>query len=267
MKGPTYLGTVHDVQGATVTATLDESTLSGVAFIDGVSYRIGQVGSFVRIPIGFMDLFGVVTEVGAGTVPEARVESQPYGYRWVRAQLVGESMRLSPFKRGVSKYPTIGDDVHLVTDEDLSRIYGDGETREFVRIGSVAGAQSIPALVDLNRLVGRHSAVLGSTGAGKSTTVASILSRISDTKRFPSARCIVFDIHGEYARAMSDRAVVLRASPEKGEQPLYVPYWALKSDELLQMTALGGLGGTEQAVVFEKIRSLKSFLGKSRAKS
>ena len=72
---PTYLGTVQDVQGATVHVELDKDTISGLVFIDGHGYRVGQVGSFIRIPIGFIDLFGIVTQVGAGAVPDSLAQS------------------------------------------------------------------------------------------------------------------------------------------------------------------------------------------------
>ncbi len=62
---PTFLGTIQDVRGATVSVALDADTISGLAFLDGHGYRIGQVGSFIRIPLGYIDLFGVVSQVGA----------------------------------------------------------------------------------------------------------------------------------------------------------------------------------------------------------
>ena len=83
-NSPTYLGTVQDVQGATISIALDKDTVSGLAFIDGHGYRIGQIGSFVRISIGFTDLFGIVSQVGAGAVPEALAKVEPYGYRWLK---------------------------------------------------------------------------------------------------------------------------------------------------------------------------------------
>ena len=83
-------------------------------------------------------------------------------------QLVGEIIDVS-FERGISQYPTINDEVHLVTEDDLAKIYGTNESGQ-ISIGSLSGAESIPVRVDLDRLVTRHSAVLGSTGSGKSTT-------------------------------------------------------------------------------------------------
>ena len=258
-KSPSYLGTVQDVQGATISIALDKDTVSGLAFIDGHGYRIGQIGSFVRVSIGFTDLFGIVSQVGAGAVPEALAKVEPYGYRWLKVQLVGEGQRSGEFKRGISQYPTIGDEVHLVTEQDLARIYGKPDAPNFVRVGSLASAESIPALVDIDRLITRHSAVVGTTGAGKSTTVANLLVSLSDPDRYPSARIIVLDIHGEYHAALKDRATIFRVNSDetRDEKPLFIPYWALSFDELLRVTPFRGLNDADRAALVEKVKQLK----------
>lgn len=257
-RDPTLLGTVQDVRGATISVSLDQSTASGLTFVQGEAYRIGQVGSFVRIPLGYIDLFGIVAQVGAGAVPEKLLELHPFGNRWITVQLVGEGERNGSFQRGLSQYPTIDDKVYLVTDRDLARIYGRPRNTDFVRVGQLASAESIPALVSMNKLVSRHSAVVGSTGAGKSTTVAGLLAAMSSQAVFPSARIVVFDIHGEYARALSDRASVFRVNPNPaiGEVPLLIPYWALTFDEFLSVT-LGRLDDSGRAAVQDRIVSLK----------
>lgn len=96
----TRLGTVEDVKGATIGVVLDESTKSGLAFVNGLGYRIGQLGSFVRIPIGYNDLFGIVSQVGASAVPERFAEHGAHGHRWMTVQLVGEGTRNGDFNRG-----------------------------------------------------------------------------------------------------------------------------------------------------------------------
>lgn len=259
LNSPTYLGTVQDVQGATISIALDKDTVSGLVFLDGHGYRIGQIGSFIRISIGFTDLFGIVSQVGAGAVPEALLKAEPYGYRWLKVQLIGESQRAGRFARGISQYPTIGDHAHLVTEEDLSRIYGRADAPNLVRVGSLASAESIPALIDIDKIVTRHSAVVGTTGAGKSTTVANLLVTLSDPQRYPSARVIILDIHGEYHAALKDRASIFRvnADPTNGEQPLFIPYWALSLDELLRITPFRGINDADRAALVEKIKSLK----------
>lgn len=240
-----------------MSVALHGDTIAGLSFIDGHGYRIGQVGSFVRIPMGYIDLFGVVSQVGAGAVPERVAEHQPYGDRWMTVQLAGEADRGGAFVRGLSQHPTVGDTVHLVTDADLGQIYGRPDAPNFIRIGSLASADSIPALVNVDKLVSRHSAIVGTTGAGKSTTVAGILGALSDPARFPSARILVFDLHGEYAKAMADRARVFSVgTTRKREQQLFVPYWAMTFDELLSVT-FGPLDDASRGAVLEKIVQLK----------
>jgi hypothetical protein len=253
---PTVIGTVQDVRGSTVSVALTDDTVSGLSFVDGNSYRLGQVGSFVRIPLGFVSLFGVVSQVGAGAVPERQTESRPFGNRWLTIQLVGEGKRGGVFQRGISQYPTIGDAVHLVTDDDLRVIYGRPESSAYLRVGAVASVESIPALVDVNRLVSRHSAVVGATGSGKSTTVAALLTRLSDGERYPSARVLLIDIHGEYAAALKDRANVFRINPSGDELPLLVPYWALTFDELQPLT-FGALEDAARTSVMDLITQAK----------
>ena len=256
---PTRLGTVEDVKGATISVVLDEDTISGLAFVDGHGYRIGQVGSFVRMPIGYVDLFGVVSQVGASAVPERLAEIETHGHRWLTVQLVGEGTRRGEFKRGLSQYPTIGDTVHLVTEEDLKRIYGRPDSPKYIKVGNIASSESIPALVDINSLITRHCAIVGSTGTGKSTTVAGLLNTIAHAGRFTSARVIVIDIHGEYAAAMQGQATIFRINPEqrRNELQLYIPYWALNFDELLSVTFGDILNDPDHRAIIEKITEKK----------
>ena len=119
MRDPTFIGTVQDVQGATVRGELTDDTVTGLTFVNGEGYRIGQVGSFVRIPLGFVDLYGVVSQVGAGAAPIQQENQNIYGNRWLQVQLVGEGARSGRFERGVSQHPTIDDHVHIVTEEQF----------------------------------------------------------------------------------------------------------------------------------------------------
>lgn len=259
MRGdPTLIGFVQDVTGATVSVSLTNESATGLSFVNGESYRIGQIGSFVRIPLGYTSLFGIVSQVGAGAAPRMDVEARPWGNQWLTVQLVGERGRAGRFERGVSQHPTVNDPVHIVTEGDLRAIYGPGEPVDFVSVGHLASAESIPALVDINKLVTRHAAVVGATGAGKSTTVAGLLAALTDPFRYPSARVLLLDIHGEYARALKDRSTVFRITPDptKGEQALNIPFWALSFDEFLKI-GLGALEDKPRAVVADKVMALK----------
>jgi len=265
---PTLIGSVQDVAGTTVSVALINDTATGLSFVDGESYRIGQVGSFVRIPLGYTSLFGIVSQVGAGAAPKGEAESNPWGNQWLTVQLVGERGRAGRFERGVSQHPTINDPVHIVTEDDLRAIYGPGDPVDFVPVGHLASAESIPALVDINKLITRHAAVVGTTGAGKSTTVAGLLTALTQPTKYPSARIVVLDIHGEYARALRDRAIVFRVAADttRGEHQLNIPFWALSFDELVKL-ALGDLRDQPRAVVADAIVALKreSLLHQPRA--
>jgi hypothetical protein len=254
----TLLGSVEDVSGATLKVRLDDGTISGLSFIDGQSYRVGQLGAFVRIPLGFVDLYGVVSQVGASAVPERLVSQNEFGNRWMTVQLVGEGRAQSGFDRGITQFPTVGDTVHLVTEQDLRMIYGRPKDPKFVSVGHLASVDSIPALVDIDKLVTRHSAVVGATGSGKSTTVAGILAALSDVAKYPSARIIVIDIHGEYGKALSDRAAVFKINPgtESDGEAFYIPYWAMTFDELLPLT-FGSLEAGDRGAIIEEITELK----------
>ncbi len=258
MTAPTFLGRVGNVAGSTVSVRQAESVASGISIIGGRSYRVAQVGSFVRIPQGYHDLYGVISEVGAQATPETLADARQRGESWMTVQLVGEIVETS-FERGISQYPGINDEVHLVTEDDLGRIYGGIEVGQVV-IGRLAGAESIPVRIDLDRLVTRHSAVLGSTGSGKSTTVASLLRSIchsADGAHCTSARILLLDIHGEYGDALKSVAAVFRINTsEAGEQPLYVPYWALDTAQLVEFL-MGKLNEPAYTGVFDKIQAAK----------
>ena len=257
---PTLLGHVGAVTGASVSVLQSPSVASGIAIIGGKSYRIGQVGSFVRIPQGYNDLYGVVTEVGASAIPKPELAGGSDQNRWMTLQLLGEIVGTS-FERGISQYPSVNDEVHLVTEDDLALIYGSRGEGQIV-IGRLANAESIPVRVDLDKLVTRHSAVLGSTGSGKSTTVASLLRSIAcgdveaEDQPYPSARIILLDIHGEYGRALHKEATVFRTSPNPGEECLFVPYWALDAMEITRLL-LGNVDDRPLTQIFDRIVAKK----------
>lgn len=259
MRGsdPTYLGRVSAVSGASITVKLAESLASGLAIIGGHTYRVGQVGSFVRIPLGYQDLFGVVAEVGATAAPaNARIEEIESG-RWMRVELAGEAIG-DQFERGLSQHPNIDDTVHIVTERDLRRIYGKGEDDQ-IKVGTLSSAENITIRLSLDSLVTRHAAILGSTGSGKSTTVASLLRSIIEPvagNGSSGARILLLDVHGEYGAALGDVAKIFSATPQPGEEPLFIPFWALEAGELLDFIA--GQLNDNQAIAFtDKIQELK----------
>lgn len=255
-----YLGDIQDVSGTTVSIAMSGKSLTGFVYIDGQGYRAGQIGSFVRIPIGFVNLFGIISQVGASAVPESRADTDEIS-RWMTVQLIGEGPRNGTFQRGLSQYPTFGDKVHLVSEKELKAIYGQPDKPYFVRLGHISNAESIPALVDVNKLITRHSAVVGTTGSGKSTTVASMMNALSEPDKYPSARIVMLDLHGEYGQALRDRANIFKifdGARELGtDKQLLIPFWALNFDELCQVAFGEFNNDKDRNIVMERVFKYK----------
>ncbi len=270
LTDPTFIGQVASVTGGIVRVRLREDMPTTLVMIQGESYRVGQIGAFFRIPLGYTHLYSVCTQVGADAAPpngtdtshgnalELSTTERLAGYRWMTISLFGESIG-TQFERGVGQYPTVGDEVHIVTNDDLAVIYGwSGAKNGTVPVGSIAAASGISADLNIAGLVSRHCAVVGSTGSGKSNLVMVLLESIASSE-FPSARVIVIDPHGEYSSALGDKARVFRIRPNEaaGEQALRVPFWALPFDELQLMT-LGGLQPNHEAAIRDEVLELKT---------
>lgn len=267
MRNPERIGVVRDVRGDTVTAALTAEAVPGLTFSKGHAYQVGQVGAFVRIPLGLVDLFAIVVQVGAAPDRtqenvDDRVAWAAPGQAWMRLELLAEGARSEVAQRGVSRYPAIGDPVYIVTGDDLKSLYGSSlaTSATHVHIGHVANAPQIPAQLDLNALVSRHGAVVGSTGAGKSSTVSGLLHKFGDRGRYPNPRVLVVDVHGEYGGGLGDLARVRRVHiganvdpDENGKSSrtsLFLPYWALTVEELVGLT-FGALDDISNAAVSE----------------
>jgi DNA helicase HerA-like ATPase len=227
----TFIGTVRRVTGATVYATLSADLPSTSPIVNGRVYRIGQIGSFVRIPLGFLNAYGIVSMVGAVAIQgdeSVNLIASTSAECTLEIKLIGEAYRGSPFQRGLSIYPTVDDEVHVVTQDDLAKIYAPFGSSP-VRVGSHSASESLEATLDLDKLVTRHAAILGSTGSGKSNSVAAILKAIT-TGSFPKAQVIVIDPHGEYGAAFAGRSRVLSIGDKL--HPFRLPYWCLSFDEI-----------------------------------
>lgn len=271
-KRPTHVGDIASVAGSTVSVRLRPDVSTNLLLIDGASYRIGQIGSFYRIPLGYTYLYAVCTAAGAAAAPlrsksdalpamptamETAGIVDPTELRWLTLVLFGESIG-DDFQRGVGQYPTIGDEVHVVTSRDMEVIYRhkiDDDTT--IPIGSVAAAAGITANVDVARLVGRHCAVVGSTGTGKSNLVTVLLEALANGA-FPSARIVVIDPHGEYGAALPDesRLFTIRPMDCDDESSLVVPFWALPLSELLDFT-VGKTQPIVEATIREQVLDMK----------
>ena len=251
----TLIGEIISVTGNLVSVHLLDTVKSNTLIIDGIVYKIGQIGEFLKIPLGYANLYGVVTQIGAGAMPESYRElyredpASAQNRQWLSMVLVGEQQG-ERFTRGVSQSPTTGDAVHLVTIRDLDIIYGGQDDFGSIDVGNISISESLRAKIDLNKMVTRHSCILGSTGSGKSNAVGVLLEAI-ERKQLPGARILLIDPHGEYNSVFRDNSVVykIHADEREGQRELYIPFWALPFNELLTV-----FGGTLNDVNREYVR-------------
>ncbi len=250
----TKIGEVKSVSGSLVTVQLSDNVKSNLPVIDGEVYKIGQIGSFLKIPLGYSVLYGIITQIGASAIPNNIIEnaksfSELENSQWVTLSLVGEQIG-NKFERGISQSPTTGDLVHLVTLNDLSIVYNSDNIDSSIHIGNISSSTSLPALLDLNRLISRHFSILGSTGSGKSNAVGVIVNSI-EAKEFKNSRVIIVDPHGEYAESIINSRV-FQLRPSTGRNKLTIPFWALPFDELMLIFG-HNLGDANYEYIREKI--------------
>lgn len=252
----TVIGEIISVNGNAISVHLLNTVKSNMIIIEGIVYRIGQIGSFLKIPLGYAILYAIVTQTGAAAMPDSYrelYENDPtaiQNQQWLTMVLVGEQQG-NKFSRGVSQSPTTGDAVHLVTIKDLDIIYGKYDEFTSIDVGNISISESLRARIDLNKLVTRHACVLGSTGSGKSNAVGVLLESI-EKKKFLNSRILLIDPHGEYNSVFKDKSIVFKihANADENQKELYIPFWALPFEELINL-----FGGTLSDVNREYIRS------------
>lgn len=218
------LGEVIRADSNVIELLMSKTIPSSSPIILGRVYRVGQIGALVKIPIGNIIIYGSVNSISNQASNSTEIDI--HGRRFLTIDLVGEKIGDKPFEKGVGIYPTIEEKVYLVTDKDLFDIYG-GEERTGFKIGTHSSSSSLPIMLDTHKLVLRHSAILGSTGSGKSNTTVGILKSIINS--YSNSRTVLIDPHGEYSSAFPDAHVVKVGDLEK---PLFVPYWLMNFEEL-----------------------------------
>ena len=250
-QDPTAIGRVRHVLGATVTVELDPSLAGVEPLWEGRLQAVGQIGSLVRIPQGPVTLIAAVTLVGIAELnrPTAPSFVPQAGDRWLQVQLIGEISGLGRFARGVSRYPGIDDLVHFTTSAQLAAIFP-AESGDRLRLGRLSASPEILVTLDAATMIVRHSAIVGSTGSGKTSAVASLLQRLA-AGGWDSANIVVIDPHGEYSKALGNVAAV-RSVLGTGEQLLQVPYWALPAGDILRAFGVA----TDSATINNKCAEL-----------
>ena len=236
MSDATLIGHIVDVQGSTFTAALSDYT-EGTApevTIGDEDILVGRLGSYVRIVQGDLGLLAMVARMsereklppvapagGAEAVCEASAE------RTIELTPIGSLASDGTFERGIAVYPTTGAEVHAVASSELNVMFRKFREKNF-DVGTVSTNPSTRVHLDPSSMFGRHSAILGQTGSGKSWTVASILQKA--VAIMPRAHIILLDLHGEYREAFPAGAAKIVDATQ-----LEIPYWLMTFQELCDL--------------------------------
>ncbi len=211
-----------------------------------------QIGSLVKIRVGQSTVFGTTRGV---SIPVPTLDGTETEMKMVELTLIGELSASAPlrpalFRRGVSAFPTLGDAVYATEREDLLHVYAPPIASN-ISIGVLHHDRTIHAHALVDELLGKHFAIFGTTGSGKSCGAAVILRSV--VSQNPNAHILVLDPHGEYARAFPNRAEVITVDD------LELPHWLLNFDEL--MLAVFGPGvdmsGEEAEILADLVSGAK----------
>lgn len=240
------IGRIIEVDGSHIVAELDRGLMELSRLFEGEIYPIGQFGSILRVHFGRRLIYAFVSrlrmkaeydaERGLSTTSSADeriVEADLFGEgEWTRESNGAPHLR---FERGVTTYPLPQQLVYLTPKAELRAIYGATDGKVVIRLGEHVGSGGAPCYAEMNELLGKHTAVLGSTGAGKSSAVAAIIHSVLDRGLdAPHStwcpRIIVLDPHNEYGAAFPSHS---RLSTDDGS--LSLPYWLLSFQETIAL--------------------------------
>ena len=272
------VGTVEFISPDRIEVQLDIESPDSVALNTGTPRNFPRINGYVMIPV---DLGFVVGQVSWITIQRSTYPKRsgfqdfglidlPFPLRKMELQPVGTliaSEKGYKFKRGLETFPSVGDIVILPTETQLKSIIESGENRR-VYIGNSPLVGNAKVMIDPDRLFGRHLAVLGNTGSGKSCSVAGLIrwslesANISKTKKdIPvNSRFIVLDPNGEYSKAFADKkeANIYSVNIEDGDgrKQLEVPLWFWNTDEWCGFTKASPK--THRTTIVHALKSVRS---------
>ncbi|KGP23773.1 ATPase [Xanthomonas citri pv. fuscans] len=267
------IGTIDYVSPDSIKVLLDIEAPDGVSLNTGVPRPFPRVNGYVLAP---SDQGYLVAQVEWITIERSQYPKRkgmqdfglvdlPYPLRKLSLNPLGclfYSEGKYEFRRGVQAYPSVGDPIILPTQEQLRAIVESGENRR-VKIGVSPLAANAEVKVDPDRIFGRHLAVLGNTGSGKSCSVAGLIRWSMDAARKarkggdPNARFIVLDPNGEYANTFKGmgKVRIFAVEASEGVEQLQVPLWFWNSAEWSAFTQASSK--TQRPTLIQALRSVR----------
>ena len=216
-----HIGFVMEIAGSGSRVTLDAGILTSLMSNNDPSIAMsGQVGSQIKIRVGNTWLLA--------SIRTQKLHERDHGIIMAQVDFLGEgdeeklTGKIYNFRRGVTRYPVPGSEVYAVSSPDLKQVYA-ADARAHVEIGTVFPTKDIRGALYIDAMLGKHFALLGSTGTGKSTSAALILHKICDIA--PEGHIVMIDPHGEYSAAFKNNGALFDVNN------LAMPYWMMNFAE------------------------------------
>ncbi len=216
-----HIGFVTGIAGSGSEISLDAAILNKLLSHNDQSIAMaGQVGSQIKIRIGNTWLLA--------SIRSQKLHETEHGVITALVDFLGEgdeerlTGRIYNFRRGVTRYPVPGAEVYAVSSSDMKQVYA-ADARAHVEIGTVFPTKDIRGSLYVDAMLGKHFALLGSTGTGKSTSAALILHKICDIA--PEGHIVMIDPHGEYSAAFKSNGALYDVNN------LAMPYWMMNFAE------------------------------------
>ncbi|WP_315720719.1 MULTISPECIES: ATP-binding protein [unclassified Bradyrhizobium] len=200
------------------------------------------VGRFISIRCPSATIIAIITEVTSEDLSKAHDYVATASVDLL-GEILGPAER-PKFQRGVTHYPTIGDAVEMITSQELRTIYTP-TAGDHIDIGALQQDTSVRACVNVEEMLSKHFAVLGSTGVGKSTGVSLLLNEI--LKARPNLRIFLLDVHNEYGRCFGEKALVLNP------RNLKLPFWLFNFEEIVDVLFGGRPGVPEELDILAEV--------------
>ncbi|WP_412773078.1 ATP-binding protein [Nitrobacter sp.] len=233
------------------------SSFGRVISVRGSQARVGilQTGRMspaaARATVGRFISLRSMTSTIVAMITEVSCEHLPSSNEFIASasvDLLGEILDSSGprprFQRGVTNYPAIDDAADLVTNQELRTIYAPNGM-DLIDVGMLQQDQSVTAYVDIEEMLSKHFAVLGSTGVGKSSGVSLLINEILKSR--PSLRIFLLDVHNEYGRCFGERAIVLNP------RNLKLPFWLFNFEEIVDVLFAGRPGVPEELDILAEV--------------
>jgi DNA helicase HerA-like ATPase len=228
-KQSKVLGHLTEVTAEFFTARLASppEDLSSEKLIGMDKVRVGQIGSYLMVKQSDINILCMVESLWVDTTDKGE---EMY---MIRLTPLGEFNQSREFDRGIQHYPTTGAELYLVSNWNLERVFSD-YSEVYYKVGKLSTFESIDVYLDASAFFGRHAAILGQTGSGKSWTVTSLIQ--SALRYMPNAHMIVMDLHGEYGHKKHDAYTTSPFPHNKvrclDAMELEIPYWLLTYADL-----------------------------------